>query len=54
MDNILLTYSLWDNKDSLQKYRNSSLFEEVWIKTKSLFKEKPVAFSSRQLEKINL
>jgi len=51
-ENILLTYSLWENQSSLQEYRNSQLFEEVWIKTKSLFKENPVAFSSRQIEKV--
>jgi quinol monooxygenase YgiN len=42
---IFFTYSIWDNEESLNKYRNSSLFKETWAKTKLLFDEKPQAWS---------
>lgn len=44
------TYSWWDCKENLNAYRNSDWFKNVWNKTKLLFKEKPIAWSS---EKIN-
>ena len=34
---IFFTYSHWDNEESLNLYRNSPTFEEVWPKTKALF-----------------
>ncbi len=51
--NVFLTYSHWDDAAALDGYRHSELFESVWAKTKVLFQEKPVAFSSKQLQKIN-
>jgi quinol monooxygenase YgiN len=45
-ENIFSTYSIWADDIALNNYRHSELFEGVWSKTKALFKEKPVAFSS--------
>jgi len=39
------TLSHWDNIASLNAYRNSPLFDEVWGRTKSLFAKRPQAFS---------
>lgn len=39
------TYSYWKDEESLENYRDSSLFKEVWANTKVLFNEKPEAWS---------
>ena len=39
------TLSYWDNKNNLDAYRKSALFEEVWGQVKSLFAERSQAFS---------
>jgi len=49
-DNIFFTYSWWDTEADLNAYRHSELFEGVWAKTKLLFNDKPMAWST---EKIN-
>lgn len=51
--NQLSTYSLWENEDCLNAYRHSSLFESTWAKTKILFSEKPVAFSTVVVRDLN-
>ena len=43
--NIFFTYSYWENEDSLNTYRQSKLFKNVWKKTKILFADKPEAWS---------
>ncbi len=50
--NVLTTYSLWDNKDSLNNYRNSSVFAEVWHQTKIKFADKPRAYSMEKLVEV--
>lgn len=47
--NIFFTYSHWDNEESLNKYRNSDLFSEVWPQVKEWFQEKPEAWTSKML-----
>jgi len=47
-DNIFSTYSHWVDEQALNNYRQSELFNEVWAKTKVLFADKPMAFSSKQ------
>lgn len=47
-DNVFSTYSYWQDDEALNNYRYSELFKEVWSQTKILFKEKPVAFSSKK------
>lgn len=48
-ENIFSTYSIWENEDALNAYRTSDLFKSVWSKTKPLFKERPMAFSSKSI-----
>lgn len=48
--NVFFTYSWWNSEADLNKYRQSELFEGVWAKTKILFNDRPMAWST---EKIN-
>ncbi|MEE2772359.1 MAG: antibiotic biosynthesis monooxygenase family protein [Bacteroidota bacterium] len=43
------TYSYWKDEQSLENYRNSTLFKSVWAKTKILFNTKPEAWSVDKL-----
>ena len=38
---VWATVSRWDKEESLNKYRKSQLFGEVWPKTKQLFAASP-------------
>jgi quinol monooxygenase YgiN len=51
-ENIFTTYSHWENEEALNQYRDSELFKSVWGVTKPLFKEKPMAFSSKKVEEV--
>ena len=44
--NVFFTYSFWENEESLENYRNSELFKEIWTQTKVLFEEKAEAWST--------
>jgi quinol monooxygenase YgiN len=46
---IFFTYSIWESETSLNNYRNSDLFKNVWSATKQLFNQKPEAWSVDQL-----
>lgn len=46
--NVFSTYSIWKDAASLDAYRQSELFGEVWRATKAKFEEKPIAFSSKK------
>lgn len=46
-----MTYSIWQSESHLNKYRDSDFFQSTWTKTKSMFSEKPVAWSLNQLFK---
>jgi len=46
---IFFTYSYWENEAALEMYRNSILFNEVWSYTKTLFSDKPEAWSVDKL-----
>ena len=48
--NIMLTYSRWVSEEHLNAYRDSPLFKTTWAATKALFADKPMAFSSEQVE----
>ncbi|MBN3522136.1 antibiotic biosynthesis monooxygenase [Algoriphagus lutimaris] len=50
--NIFMTYSHWESEEDLNQYRDSELFKNVWAYTKTLFSEKPQAFSSKKLQKV--
>lgn len=43
--NCFFTYSYWKDEESLENYRYSDLFKNVWSQTKVLFNEKPEAWS---------
>ena len=43
--NCYTTLSHWDKLESLESYRKSELFAEVWSRVKSLFSERTQAFS---------
>jgi heme-degrading monooxygenase HmoA len=47
---IFFTYSYWKDESALEKYRKSALFNEVWSYTKTLFAEKPEAWSVDKLD----
>jgi heme-degrading monooxygenase HmoA len=49
---IFFTYSYWENEAALEMYRNSILFNEVWSYTKTLFSDKPEAWSVTEIEKL--
>lgn len=42
---IFFTYSYWDHEAALNAYRHSDLFKSTWKDTKTLFADKPVAWS---------
>lgn len=46
---IFFTYSYWENEEALEKYRKSILFQGVWSYTKTLFSDKPEAWSVDRL-----
>jgi heme oxygenase (mycobilin-producing) len=43
--NCYTTLSHWDNPESLESYRNSELFGNVWSRVKPLFSKRTEAFS---------
>jgi len=43
--NVCTTFSLWDDEDALDRYRESALFRETWRAVKPLFAAPPVAHS---------
>ncbi len=49
-DNILSTYSIWQNEEKLNVYRKSKLFKSSWSRAKPLFAAPPEAFSSFQIK----
>lgn len=50
---IFFTYSYWKSEDSLENYRHSDLFKEVWAETKIKFNAKPEAWSVDKLLSLN-
>lgn len=49
---VRMTYSLWDDANALEAYRQSELFRQTWAATKQLFDERAIAFSGEQMELI--
>ena len=47
--NIFFTYSIWDSESSLNKYRESNTFKDIWSKTKPLFSSKARAWSVEEI-----
>ena len=50
--NIFVTYSHWESEMALNQYRDSELFKSVWSFTKTLFSEKPQAWSTKKLQEV--
>ena len=50
--NIFVTYSHWESEAALNQYRDSQLFKSVWSVTKTLFSEKPQAWSTKKLQEV--
>lgn len=46
----MMTYSIWENEKALDTYRNSDFFMHTWKHTKTLFNDKPKAFSMYKVE----
>lgn len=46
------TYSYWKDEESLNNYRHSALFSEVWPATKALFDQKPEATSLTKIHSL--
>lgn len=46
---IFFTYSYWENEEALENYRHSDVFKEIWSFTKTLFADKPEAWSLNKL-----
>lgn len=44
-DHAYTTLSHWKDIESLERYRNSAFFTSVWRTVKTLFAERPQAFS---------
>ncbi|WP_457610637.1 putative quinol monooxygenase [Lutibacter sp.] len=49
---IFFTYSYWESEAHLEAYKNSELFKTVWAKTKTLFNNKPEAWSVDTVESL--
>ena len=47
--NTFFTFSIWDNIESLEEYRKSTLFNNVWKKTKVMFDERAQAWSTHEI-----
>jgi heme-degrading monooxygenase HmoA len=50
--NVFYTYSLWQDDDSLQRYRKSELFKTTWAATRALFSDKPQAWSTLVVDNV--
>lgn len=46
-DNVFYTYSIWKDVESIEKYKQSEIFKKIWTHTKTMFNDKPMAFSAK-------
>ncbi|TXN35947.1 antibiotic biosynthesis monooxygenase [Flagellimonas hymeniacidonis] len=51
--NVFFTYSFWDKESDLENYRASDFFKDVWSNTKTLFMDKPEAWSVTKSQSSN-
>ncbi len=49
-NSVFFTYSLWENDEALQNYRNSELFGIVSPALKSLFADRAMAWSTEVIK----
>ncbi len=52
-DNIFFTYSYWDEEQSLENYKKSELFGQIWPNVKAMFKERAEAWSVDKVVTLN-
>ena len=43
--NIIFSYSYWEKEEDLNNYRNSFFFKGLWSQMKTMFNDKPLAWS---------
>ena len=48
--NVFVTHSHWESEADLNNYRSTEFFKKLWDKTKTLFTEKPIAFSVERVD----
>ena len=48
----IFSYSHWDSIESLENYRKSKLFRELWATTKTWFKEPPEAWTVDKIDPV--
>ncbi len=46
---IFFTYSIWDSPESLENYRKSILFKDIWKQTKQYFSRPAEAWSLQRM-----
>src|SRR5438552_2084146 len=46
---IFFTFSIWENEETLNAYRNSELFTSVWNSVKILFNARPEAWTTQTI-----
>jgi heme-degrading monooxygenase HmoA len=46
-ENIFFTLSIWEDESALNDYKSSDFFSGTWSKTKELFANKPLAWSTK-------
>jgi quinol monooxygenase YgiN len=47
--NIFFTYSLWQSEKYLESYRDSEFFRGIWGRVKTLFADKPEAWTTQKM-----
>lgn len=50
--NIFFTYSHWESEAYLEKYRESDFFTNIWSNVKTLFADKPEAWSTQKVAQL--
>lgn len=51
-ESIFFTYSKWENLNSIENYRNSTIFKGIWSTVKPFFNKKAQAWSLDQINRI--
>lgn len=49
---IFFTYSYWQSETHLENYRQSEVFKKIWTYTKTLFNDKPEAWSVNKITEV--
>lgn len=50
--NIFFTYSHWESEEFLNEYRQSEFFIAIWAKVKTLFADKPQAWTTNKIAQL--